>query len=567
MHSPLLWLQFDRDAHRVGSRWLVPCVVVVCLVFLALGMGRLNRHTGLAEADTSAYLNESLAIHEKGGLPAFIGRCVTGRYREANRHPLYLLALSLVAERDVSFFPRAKFVSLFFGLGAVLGTFFAVRWVFGDRIGLIASGLVAVNSHFLRLSSMVACESLLVGLFVAAWAAVAWAFERERERRWLLSGAVTGLAYLAKASGLLVLPAYALSRLIAGRVGVLKKPGFWMFFVAFAGVASPLLLRNARRFGNPFHNVNNATMWLDDWEDVYKPEFKRNPPTMSGYFKSHTLRRATRRMLWGMRHEAETFQTRCLRPIGIPRGAVPGVTFVILVSGLLAMATDPLRGRRGFSLSCLLLFYLAFSWYFRVVPASRFMLPMVPMFYAYAAIAALGAGARLGHVPRLRWLGAVFRKGGSEALFLVCGVAILGWSLGFSPDLRRNPLRSYRTDPGEERLRAWLEANVRPGRTYWQGPSHSYDFVWRARIPGTRRDIPLVRDIDELDRLARVDGVKHIVLDWQAHLRRKHILARCIEYRVGEGFVVRRLPHGWRVALADPDPPADYLVIEVGPRP
>ncbi|GFP24025.1 hypothetical protein HKBW3S09_01491, partial [Candidatus Hakubella thermalkaliphila] len=55
--------------------------------------------------DTTAYLRESLYFKENGGLPNALSLLLSGRYRQANQHPLYLLLLSLVASRDISFYP------------------------------------------------------------------------------------------------------------------------------------------------------------------------------------------------------------------------------------------------------------------------------------------------------------------------------------------------------------------------------------------------------------------------------------------------------------------------------
>jgi 4-amino-4-deoxy-L-arabinose transferase-like glycosyltransferase len=111
------------------------------------------------------------------------------------------------------------------GVGTVALLWAAVRRWSGDAAGLIAGGLVALTPVAALMFRFDNPDALLVFLMTLAGYFVLRAIETERGRtalRWLvLAGIALGFAFLTKMlQGLLVLPAFTLAYLVAGRAGL-----------------------------------------------------------------------------------------------------------------------------------------------------------------------------------------------------------------------------------------------------------------------------------------------------------------------------------------------------------
>ena len=522
---------------------------------MILGLGDLNRHVNLGEQDTPAYLSKSLAIREEGGLSGFIRACVTGAYPNEYRHPLYMLALAPLAERDLSFFPRAKLASLLFGLAAICATYWAARRAFGREAATIAAALLAINKQFVSLSSMVACESLMVLFFVLAWGEIPR--DDGRARHSLLGGAWAGLAYMVKATGLILVWSFLVMAFGRWRHRAFVRRDMWLFVLGFVIVTWPLLVRNTVVHRNPLHNANSNVIWLDNWEQWYSPEFKENPPSALQYWRTHTLKQMAQRMGFGLRHEAEMFQVECLRPVGVPDAAATIFTGVVLLAALAGLFGSGFSWRALLSVFLLIVFFLAFSWHFVVVPHPRFMMPLVPVVYAYSAAAVV---AWLRRIKRRD--AAVDPERAAEAVVVGVVTALLLWQVSFDPSIRRNPMQSYRLRPGYHEQRRHLET-LPETATYLMGPAHGYDFNWHSRIRARRLEVPLVKDFKSLETFIRRERVSHIVLNPESVFRRRASLGGFFWLRGGQGIVTKRVPEGWRIALADAEPPVDYLIFDV----
>ena len=115
-----------------------------------------------AVQDTGQFLEGALFIKEHGGIARFLTMCLNGEYKIANQHPLYLLILSTVASRDLSFFPMAKAITLVIGLLVVLVVFVVARDLFGRTAAYVATVLMAFNTALLERATHVTVEPLLL---------------------------------------------------------------------------------------------------------------------------------------------------------------------------------------------------------------------------------------------------------------------------------------------------------------------------------------------------------------------------------------------------------------------
>lgn len=359
-------------------------------------------------------------------------------YREANRHPLYpvILAWTGASEIDPIAFARGKCTSV--GLAwlafAVLITLVARR--FSPAVAAITAVLLATNLAWLRFTTLVACEGLLI-----LWTGLLWlsaaagpspggadaqspspsspGLTVARPSRWFALGAWAGLAYLTKGSALLLVLGLIVWLIVrrdspfrlagGGRKGghegnsrstqgaarsIALVLGAWLL------VASPLLVRNARVYGNPLYNSNSPFLFSDSFEEALRRSDPSRPANENEstwaaarrYFRTHSAGQVLARAATGSATELFIL-LRALgpSPLGESRALVGAPILLLALLGMAAL-------RRRDAVLVLIwigLFLLFFGWYVPIAAGDRFVLPLVPPIYVYAA-STLGrlAGAR-----------------------------------------------------------------------------------------------------------------------------------------------------------------------------
>lgn len=162
----------------------------------------------------------------------------------------------------------------------------------GLAAGIVATGVVLINAHYLK-ETIFSLTSPVYGLFLAL---AFWVFfEALRARRgrvglWGLLGLCSGLAWLARPEGPLILPALGLTaayvwqrrRDSGGRRLIV---GFVLAIVLFVLVASPLIVYNLENFGTPLHATSKINLW--SWD--YDARYSVTPPSAERYWATHTL--------------------------------------------------------------------------------------------------------------------------------------------------------------------------------------------------------------------------------------------------------------------------------------
>ena len=559
-----LWGQgaFDRDANTTPP-WLRWAALIALLSnFAVFGLAKVNLHHDPDELDTGRYLNAALSVREHGGAIALPVMLIGGVYRESVQQPLYHAALSPFAVRDIEFFCRAKLVSLLFGLLAVFACFRVGRACFGDAPALVAALMLCYSYAFIFHTTMVACESLLVLCTLLAWGF--WVRWLHGERGAGMSGLCAGLAFLTKATSLLLLPAAALSAWACRkkREGALR--GLVMWVALFAAVASPVLTRNTVVFGNPLYNPHSAMMWLDRWEATYRPDRDAQQPTALSYLRSHTPQQVLGRFGRGSAAVANRLARDALGVFGLSGRwrRVWGAT--VLALALFGMLIDPEPARSLFTAAMTVIFVAAFAWFYTITPASRFLLAFSPLLQLYAAVVLTGM-IRSG-LAALR-----LRRDRTSVVITSCvGLLCLGLLLGVNVhlrSLRANPLRVVRPAPGFGTLRRWLQDHLRPGEAYAHGPSHSYPFGWNSRPPLQAVALPLVRDLAELRAWLAKNRLRYLVVDHETVQRRRQALRQVVAKPGSRKAPLRvlRLPPGWRIATRGPAKSTRYVVFEIAP--
>ena len=135
-----------------------------------------------------------------------------------------------------------RIVSVLYGLGAVLGTWWAGRIFFGSTAGLIAAGMVATSHVTIAMSRFGGVNSQGIFLAVLCLATYGQAL-KTGGRWWIVWGVVTGLGAFTY-EGFRVVPAViVLGLLLAPRLLWQQRRGLAIAFIAFLVVASPVLFR------------------------------------------------------------------------------------------------------------------------------------------------------------------------------------------------------------------------------------------------------------------------------------------------------------------------------------
>lgn len=515
------------------------------LTFLLVGFVAVGEHSDPGTIDTGPYLKESLYFKENGGPLNALSLLLSGRYRQANQHPLYLLLLSLIASRDISFFPKAKLLTLAIGVVAFIFTFLTARKLFGEMVGMLSAILLLFNQLFMSYTTIVASESLLALFFILSWLFIAKGFENNKY--FTYAGVFSGLAYLAKGSGLLLVPSFGLSSLLVYRLKVLKNKYFWSYFLFFFLSSFPLIVRNIVVYRNPFYNINNYVMWFDYYEQFFIPGIWQNPPTLLTYLQSHSLTSIYGRLIYGIRGEAQLFISSLNTYSVVPLHEITGIVIMLLfIAGLYYLRN---RGLKTFSLIITLTFFILFSWYYYVVPNTRFLVPLIPMI---SVIASLSLSNLIQLSPRK--LVTVL-----PYLLIVALVFTAGFVLYSQPI--QNPFTNIEFADGYFDLLNWMEANIKEGDVYILGPTDSYNFEWHSSLEGRRINFPLFYSYEEWEKFSKDNNVVYVILEKEILERRQDILGNYFSYEPEKGLVMLKEMKGWRIAFKDQREPTSFLVL------
>ena len=400
-------------ARQVASGWHdtpgIPwCKAVGSTVALVLILAiRAPRQTDYVGTDQEAYVLTAVEIADGGGPMGLVRDLVTGRFAEANRHPLYLGLLSVHPD-----YAWGKWLAASFAVAVhLLGVAQTARW-YGQRAAAGFAVLNGLNSALINTGVTVACETLVALLvFAGFWAAHGGRGGRDRTVSetaaspsandpgstqpglslacWL--GFWTGLGWLTKGTALILAPAAMLWLMFSCREGDHRRqPGrgillAGLFASLFALTAAPLLMRNVVRYGSPAHNVNSWLMFVDHYEDPVALSERWRLSELARRYAAETgveglVLRELRGLVW------ESFiLLRGLGPVGLGEWRVlPGVLVAALV--LLGLLSTPRRDVRSLALGWVIPSLALFAWYVPIAAGERFPAPLIPILLVYAGV-------------------------------------------------------------------------------------------------------------------------------------------------------------------------------------
>ena len=395
------WLKVRQPVTRRRFCWLA--ILIAWSSFL-VAIQRGAPLQDLQTTDSAAFSREAAEIADQGGPLALVGTLYGGTYDEANQHPLLIGILSTTDTDSLSHQSVTTGISM---AGFILLTLLVIRLA-GHQVGAVFAALLGTNATFGHLSLQVTCECLLIPLVTICWWTLQrWTQNGQRPASWrvfIATGAVLGLVQLAKGTGPIFLAGTLAWLLFPGcglaqarpdstdperePAGKSKRAAMALaLLAAWITIASPLLVRNLRMYGNPLYNVNSHFLFMDEFENPTEVARRTTIPQAAGdYFSSHGIREMVQREATGLAWESFNM-ARLLGPQPLQDSRIlPGI--VLLLLSLFGIGLFP--GRGYLLLACWLLFLVPlFAWYDPIVRSGeRFLAPVIPVLLFYAAVAA-----------------------------------------------------------------------------------------------------------------------------------------------------------------------------------
>ena len=381
------------------------CLAAVLIVLVLYGWMAHARWraepTPLSRADQAAYLSYARQMRETHY--ATVG--------DRNRMPFFPFLLSLTYQpgtSDEEFLSRAQRLNINMSI-VLLGLLFLVfRRFFSEFYSLALLVIVAFGVFIYRIGT-IEVEPLYYFVSFCAFVLLVQMLMAPRWCLAVLAGAMTGLAYLTKASMLVAIPIWSV--VFAGHIvcrgrsrigGTGRQLGYLVLVLAaFAAIVFPYERTSKRLYGHYFFNVNSAYyMWCDSWPAAvaFTKAFRRgeiqraNSPSPAKYWREHSMTQMAVRILRGLR----TFAIRSAKLVGYYKFAL---FFVLSVVALTAanwqIGRQLIVGRCFAAIFCFLFFccyLLLYAWYDTVVTDTRFILALFLPFIFVASRFVLAVG-------------------------------------------------------------------------------------------------------------------------------------------------------------------------------
>ena len=334
------------------------------------------------------YLREGARMAERG---------VTSYLGDRNRHPLMLMALAATFDEQQSvYFKRATNLAMSSAAILLIGL---MVWSLALTRQIAAGGLLVAAAAwllFLPSGSFVQAELLY---YVLLFAVVDLCIRTLHAQDWKLAaaaGLTAGLAWMAKASGALLLPVAIAVFVLFGLLGKPPKrsPGRMLacaatFALGFVVVAGPLLYANTIHFGTPFYNVNSRFyMWFDRWEDAKAFSERCEPETQfpdtcdsplpgpGTYWRTHTIGHMLSREWFGLKVQvAHAYRHPMFKYVVVIWIAVGWLSW--RRSCLQRLALKRIGPGLWFLLPLTCLSLLAYGWYAQIAWGDRFVVSLL----------------------------------------------------------------------------------------------------------------------------------------------------------------------------------------------
>ena len=202
--------------------------------------------------------------------------------------PFWPTVLGIIYAVAKPVFPLARLINIFFGTGSIIVAYFIGKRLFSQRIAFIAGLILSFYGLFVHLNASGLATSLFTLLFLSATWSTLVTKEKPVFWRYLLAGALWGLAAIARPIALLPGVVSALYLILPLRNLLTKQAliTIALFFIGLFATISPVTLRNltngdstliASNGGINFYFGNNASStgfqaWHPDLGVFWTPE-------------------------------------------------------------------------------------------------------------------------------------------------------------------------------------------------------------------------------------------------------------------------------------------------------
>ncbi len=544
-------------------------IILLYSNFLLLGIDGINTARDPEAWDTTAYLGEANFVHNYGGVPGFLNLCLTGRYTQANQHPLYILLLTPFASTNISFFIVAKIISFLIGLIFLVVLYFIAKKMFGNLVGFVAVFGLVLNILFIKWTTLVACESLLILFSLICMYCIIEGFNNNKY--WAYAGIFAGLAYLTKGTSLILLPGFGLAAIVIYKFGILKNKYFWSFFLLFIFISSPLLIRNIIVYKNPFFNVNNyiitygkdhidenmyvifspdegATLWKFDKSEVDSAKPKSSDNSFFDLLPS------TKKLLSGVWHEVETFLSSFNVVEQHFRSSLNWIWEILLFLFLIiGLSRSKNNGGKIYFTSTLLVFFVILSFN----PIDRYFLPLVPLIWIYVAygiftIIDFVNNKILLKYPKFNLI--------SYIPYVLVLMLLIYSGINLTKKTLSNPFNSVEYSESRLELLTWLRTNLQENEKYTLGPN----FNWQLKT-GTwilAPDNVQTENLSRFQSFLRKHDVTYIIMVPQ-RLDDMVEIRQYFGFDPSKGLFETKPIDGWSLVYADQSAPVDFLVYKL----
>jgi hypothetical protein len=211
-----------------------------------------------------------------------------------------------------------------------------------------------------------------------SWFSFVWHREIRSVFQCVSVGGWLGLAYLTKASAVFLLAGFLVWSLSARGI----RRWSWLAIVSFAVISSPLLVRNARAFGDPLYSFNTRFLFADTFDLGLSRPFRGTWTAAKDYLSTHSGRSIVHRAATGLVWEGFIF-LRSLAPATLADSR-PLVGLVLALLAVLGMIHAD-RALVRLAVTWCAIFYIFFAWYVPIASGDRFLAPIVPIVLLFAA--------------------------------------------------------------------------------------------------------------------------------------------------------------------------------------
>ena len=269
-----------RVALDQPSRRFLGGLVVIVLIGAAIRLGYVwfdRRHAAEIFNDGFYYHYGANLLADGHGFVNPFEWVLRGRSLQSADHPpLYLVYLAGFSAIGIRSTTSHLVVSALLGVAAVAVAGLVGRRIAGERVGLIAAGLVAVYPNIWRFDGALLSEGAVILLvLVIVWLSYRFWDHRSRGRLVAL-GAAIGLATLSRAELLLLVPLLLVPLGLLAREVSWRTRGAWVALavVVCGGVLVPWVAYNRSRFDEPVYLSQNlgSTLAGSNCPTVYDGE-------------------------------------------------------------------------------------------------------------------------------------------------------------------------------------------------------------------------------------------------------------------------------------------------------